>query len=174
MSVDLDALYIDWLVYFYVGWSGCLVYWLTGIFLCRLIWMPVYWLIGIFYVGWSGCLVYWFIDIFLCRLIWMPCVLIDWYILGRLIWMPCILIDSCIFRSVDLGSLYNELEARLPSYARPIFIRLVDQIEITGGVFAKETTMEIWQCTVLVLNWKGAVSLFIQELTPKFLWIDKY
>ena len=36
-------------------------------------------------------------------------------------------------RSVDLAALLAGLEARLPSYARPIFIRLVDKIDLTGN-----------------------------------------
>ena len=36
-------------------------------------------------------------------------------------------------REVDIGKLGNAIKDRLPSYARPIFIRLVKKLDITGS-----------------------------------------
>lgn len=35
-------------------------------------------------------------------------------------------------RSLALGALARDLDASLPSYARPLFLRLTSDIEITG------------------------------------------
>ena len=36
---------------------------------------------------------------------------------------------------VDIKILEKEITAKLPSYARPIFIRLVKKLDITGNLF---------------------------------------
>ena len=35
-------------------------------------------------------------------------------------------------RKVDVSKMYNGMVDKLPSYARPIFLRFVDEIDLTG------------------------------------------
>ncbi|CAL4091093.1 unnamed protein product [Meganyctiphanes norvegica] len=45
-------------------------------------------------------------------------------------------------RSVDLNNLLEELKVFLPSYARPVFIRLTKEIDMTGTLKIKKTTLQ--------------------------------
>lgn len=38
-------------------------------------------------------------------------------------------------RSIDLVALRRDLHKSLPAYARPIFIRLMDEVDTTGNFF---------------------------------------
>lgn len=48
-------------------------------------------------------------------------------------------------KSLDLKKLYQGVSARLPSYARPIFVRCVEQLDLTGD----DMMNDIWRPTFL-------------------------
>ena len=55
-------------------------------------------------------------------------------------------------REVDIGKLGNAIKDRLPSYARPIFIRLVKKLDITGS-FSRNVFLQFIPYITYSLFW---------------------